>query len=218
MNNTLVGAIAVIVIIVGGIWYWSTRDVAVTTTPEPAVPTPVVTPQATASTYTNNELGYSITLPTKQASTASEILYSVDTAYSYTKDPDTVIKGVQFTIPGGLIGNTNLSKDTYLSIESLDDVTTCEAEAFIASESVTSRMITDGGKSYSFATTSEGAAGNRYDEYLYVLPDSSPCTALRYYIHTTALENYPAGTVTAFNQTALLNTFDQIRQSLTFTE
>jgi hypothetical protein len=219
MNDTLLGTIAVIVIIVAGMWYWSNRDTVVTPTPEPIVlPTPIVTPPVTTSTYTNDELNYSVTLPTKQASTASETLYRVDTAYSYTKEPDTVIEGIQFTIHGGLIGNTNLSKDTYLSIESLEDVDTCEAEAFISSDEVTSRTITDNDKTYSFATTTEGAAGNRYEEYVYAIPDSSPCIALRYYIHTTAIENYPTGTVTAYNKTTLLNTFDQIRRSLTFAE
>ena len=57
-------------------------------------------------------------------------------------------------------------------------------------------------------------AGNLYTEYVYAIPGTSPCLAIRYFIHSTQLGNYPPGMVTAFNQQALLSEFDGIRRSL----
>jgi len=50
----------------------------------------------------------------------------------------------------------------------------------------------------------EGAAGNRYEEQVWALKDSSPCFAVRYFIHSTVVENYPEGTVIEFDKPASL--------------
>ena len=71
------------------------------------------------------------------------------------------------------------------------------------------------GTEYSFATTSDAGAGNFYEEHIYALPYSKPCTAIRYLIHSTNIANYDPGTKTEFNRPALLQTFDVIRDSLT---
>ncbi len=67
---------------------------------------------------------------------------------------------------------------------------------------------------YSVATSSGAAAGNRYEEMIFAFPASSPCTAVRYYIHSTAVGNYPEGSVREFDREALLAEFDAIRKTI----
>jgi hypothetical protein len=66
-------------------------------------------------------------------------------------------------------------------------------------------------------TAIESAAGNTYEELVYVLadsPDPQNCMAVRYFIHTTRIENYEPGTVREYDRAALLRSFDEIRRSL----
>ena len=63
--------------------------------------------------------------------------------------------------------------------------------------------------------TTGAGAGNRYFETVYAISGSSPCFAVRYFIHYSVIENYPAGTVQQFNEPALVSQFDSIRRTLT---
>jgi hypothetical protein len=49
---------------------------------------------------------------------------------------------------------------------------------------------------------------------VYAIPGTKPCTAVRYFIHYSVFENYPPGTVKAFDHAALVATFDAIRRTL----
>jgi hypothetical protein len=79
---------------------------------------------------------------------------------------------------------------------------------------VKSQTVKEGVRSYSVASTTDAAVGNRYEEWVYAIPDSHPCTAVRYFIHYAAIENFPQGAVQEFDKAALLSTFDQIRRTL----
>ena len=142
--------------------------------------------------------------------------YAVDAAYVNTEfGPGKDIKGVKFTIPASLATGTNLSSyDTGVSVESLPAATDCQAGLFLDG-SGKAQTVTDNGVDYSFATTTQGAAGNRYEEDVWAIPEgTTSCLAVRYLIHSSVFENYPAGTVTEFDRAALVSQFDQIRHSL----
>jgi hypothetical protein len=140
--------------------------------------------------------------------------YTVDQKYTYEAlGPGKGIKGVKFTIPAAATTGTNLSKDTYISVEVLPKATTCTADLFL-DNSRKATTFSDNGVDYSVATTSGAGAGNLYDETVFAIPGTSPCTAVRYFIHSTQVANYPAGTVKAFDRTGLINEFDNIRRSL----
>lgn len=139
--------------------------------------------------------------------------YSVDESFKNELSPDLRISGVKFTIPKDLAKGTNLSSDTYLSVESIPATQICTADLFFDGDKKATQK-TDAGVIYSVATSSDAGAGNRYEEIVYALPGTNPCMAVRYFIHYTVLENYATGTVTAFNREALVTSFDHIRQSL----
>ena len=139
--------------------------------------------------------------------------YTADQKYVYQAlGPGLQINGVKFTIPSSATTGTNLSKDTYLSVEVQPKVTTCSASLFLDSKKTTT--FTDNGVDYSVATGTDAGAGNIYDEAVFAISGSSPCTAVRYFIHSGNIGNYPAGSTKEFDKAGIINEFDNIRRSL----
>ena len=136
--------------------------------------------------------------------------YMVDESYQYEPDPDLSLSGVKFTIPFSFSEGTNLSEGSYLSIENFPKIKTadCSAKLFFSSGLPLSEYSDE---NYSVASLSDAGAGNRYEETVYAIPGSNPCTAIRYLIHYMAFENYPAGAIKEFDKPALIKEFDQIR-------
>jgi len=163
-------------------------------------------PGGLPQSYQNTDKGFSLRYPTG---------YTVDESYTYQElGPGKDIGGVKFTVASSTTAGTNLSSDTYLSVEEIPNATTCSASLFVDKGAQLS-TVTENGTTYSMATSSDAGAGNRYDETVYALPGTNPCVAVRYFIHYGAFENFPAGTVTQFNEAALVDQFDTIRRTLT---
>jgi membrane-bound inhibitor of C-type lysozyme len=160
--------------------------------------------------YTNGTAGFSFRYPSS---------YTLDTSYVYQElGPGKNISGVKVTIPSSIATGTNLAADSYLSVEQLPNVQDCEASLFLGSAVTSTSTVTDGNTTYSYAQGSGAGAGNLYEEDVYALPGTNPCTAVRYFIHSTQLGNYPTGSVVAFDHAALITQFDQIRRTLTLAQ
>ncbi len=202
MKKVIIIAVIALLILGAGafVWYTWPKDAS-----EPEITEPIVeTPIETTRTYTSSTLGYSMTYPA--AFVPSDHTYE----FSETKNID---GGFKVTVPQEFATGTNLSADSYVAVEQLPNARACTGDIFVRAN-VTASEVEDGGVTYSVASSTEGAAGNRYEEWVYAIKDSAPCTAVRYYIHSTAIENYPEGTVTEFNREALLSEFDGMRRSL----
>ena len=156
--------------------------------------------------YLDGTAGFSIRYPAD---------YLIDTSYKYQAlGPGKDISGVKFTIPSNFTAGTNLSSfDTGVSVEIIPAVQDCSAGLFLDG-STSIQTVTDNGNEYSFASTIQGAAGNRYEEEVWAIPGINPCVAIRYFIHSTNIGNYPEGTVSEFDRATLISQFDKIRQSL----
>jgi membrane-bound inhibitor of C-type lysozyme len=156
--------------------------------------------------YLDSTVGFSIRYPTD---------YSVNTSYKYQAlGLGKNISGVKFTIPSSITTDTNLSSDTGVSVEIIPATQDCNASLFLDGNANV-QTVTDNGSEYSFASTTEGAAGNRYEEDVWAILGTNPCIAIRYFIHSTNVDNYDAGTVSEFDRAALISQFDKIRHSLT---
>lgn len=157
--------------------------------------------------YSDGTTGFSIRYPAD---------YLINTFYKYQAlGPGKDINGVKFTIPTTLTPNTNLSSfDTGVSVEIIPATQDCNANLFLDG-STNLQTVTDNGRDYSFASTNGAAAGNRYEEKVWAIPGTNPCLAIRYFIHSTNIANYPVGTVSEFDYNSLISQFDKIRQSLT---
>jgi hypothetical protein len=167
-------------------------------------PRPAQQPPTGWRIYGDAKLGFSVAYPAK---------WRVDRAHVYpTPIDDTRIVGVAFMIPPKLALHTNLSTDSYLSIESAPSTDTCKPNAFLAT-SDTQRDEDHGSLLWSVATSGDAGAGNLYDETVYALKGSHPCLAIRYFVHSTNVGNYTPGTVKQFDRAGLFGTFDRIRST-----
>lgn len=167
-----------------------------------ATETPV---EQETTTYAYPPLGFSIQYPKN---------YSINESYMYQGLGEEGIPGIKVTVPKDVSDKTNLSSDSGVSIEYVPNAETCTASIFLYGNP-TATTMTDGGVSYSVATDSGAGAGNIYEEKVYALAGANPCIAVRYFIHSTQLANYPEGTKKAFDREQLLAEFDAIRHSLT---
>lgn len=141
----------------------------------------------------------------------------MDSSYEYQElGPGMAIGGVKFTIPESVATGTNLSADSYVSVEEIPATSTCSAAMFLDAGAITSGpvMLSNNGVTYSVASSTGAGAGNRYEETVYAIPGTDPCIAVRYFIHYGVIENYPVGMISQFDEAALKAQFDEIRRSL----
>lgn len=135
----------------------------------------------------------------------------VDEAYvNETMGPDHTIKGVAFYVPQRFARGTNLHDDSALSVEHLPGIN-CKPSQFV-DPAEDPRIIGADGRRYRTAHGEDAGAGNRYETTIFVVDGT--CTAVRYFLHYSAIENYDPGTVTAFDRKAVLARFDRMRASL----
>ena len=205
MAKILIVVFVTIMLTAGGLYAWKSLNnkIEVPAAPVTQEPVPAV------DTYASSTLGFSISYPKG---------YTVNDSYAYDQfGPKKLIHGVKFTIPMEMATGTNLSSDTGISVEWLPRAKHCTADIYLTAD-VPALKLTDHGVTYSIATSTGAGAGNFYEEDIYAIASSSPCTAIRYFIHSGNIDNYPPGVVREFDRTALLKEFDKIRQSLTFTQ
>jgi membrane-bound inhibitor of C-type lysozyme len=140
--------------------------------------------------------------------------YAADDGYKYQAlGPGKEIYGTRFTIDPAIATGTNLSPDSYLSVEEIPQASDCSAALFVQPGAEVTGL-SDGDLTYSYASTTDAGAGNRYEEEIYAMPGTNPCVAVRYFIHYAAIENYPEGSVQEFDRTKLLDQFDAMRRTL----
>jgi hypothetical protein len=188
---------------VGAFFYFRPTGDQYGGTPLPSTENPGVSTDKW-KTYGSADYNFSIKYPPD---------FAVDATYKYTeRGPGKDIPGVSFTIPESLRTGTNLSADTKISVEVLANKANCKATDFIDGAQTT-ETVTEGGVTYSVAKGGGAAAGNRYEEIVYAMPN---CQAIRYFIHSTNSANYDPGTVKEFDRAGLLELFDDIRRSYQF--
>ncbi len=165
----------------------------------------VLDPGTLPQVYESGAQGFSLRYPTG---------FVVDEAYRYQAfGPGKDIGGVKFTIAPSIAQGTNLSDDSYVSVEQIPQARDCTAELFL-DQKASAQIVIDGEMTYLVASSTDAAAGNRYEETVYALPGTNPCIAVRYFIHYGVFENYEPGMVVRFDQSALLAQFDAIRRTL----
>lgn len=199
-RKLLIGAGVVIVLAIAGFFAWKFYFNKPAPTPEPVVPQ-----QEVKNTFASSTMGIVITYP---------LAYTADPSFVDTSfGPKKPIHGVKFSIPQTMATGTNLSADSGVIVEQLPRAKNCTGDIFVY-DNVKATTVTENGVSYSVASTSGAGAGNLYEETIYALAGSVPCTAVRYYIHSSNIGNYPPGAVREYDKNALLNDFDDIRSSL----
>jgi len=195
--------LVVIIIILGmvSVWYLSqpgffSRGEVVNTDSESAV----------WRGYSNIDFGFSIKVPPG---------YIVDEAYRYEAfGSGHEITGVSFTVPETLVSGTNLSRDSYISVERLRDVA-CTPSDFLDRVTSGEKVMLDNNE-YNFATSSGVGAGNLYEEGVYMRSIGQYCYGIRLFMHSTNIYNYDSGTVLGFDREMLIRTFQLMATTADF--
>lgn len=136
--------------------------------------------------------------------------YIVDTSSLSRNGVD--VKGVKFFVAPTLFEGTNLSRDSFISVETVETSEECSAKLFFSQGG--SSVTLSKNELYSLASTTDAGAGNRYEEDVFALLGTNPCVAVRYFLHYSAIENYDIGMVHEFDKATLFSTFDKIRSTL----
>jgi hypothetical protein len=174
--------------------------------PPASAPPASSAPPVLAGWVRYSETGFSIAAPAA---------FTPDPSHDYgALGPGKDIKGFSLTIPASLAKGTNLGGDSYIAVETLPGTSPCAAAAFLDSPTA-APSVTSHGLTYLVATGSDAGAGNFYDETVYAVKGSSPCLAVRYFVHSLNIGNFTPGAVKAFNDPALIAQFDAIRATLT---
>jgi hypothetical protein len=194
MKNYLLVLVLIACFMLAG-WYAIMKNQAVV-----AEPVADVFPQS----YEDSGGGFSLHMP---------LGYIPDPTYAAELSPSLVISGVKFRVPAATAAGTNLSRDSFISVEHIQNVMACSADMFFDGTHETLEVM-DQGVTYSVATSSDAGAGNRYEETVYTFPGTSPCIGVRYMVHSSAIQNYDPGTVREFDRVALIAEFDAIRRTL----
>ena len=195
------GGALVVIVLLSGYYLFYGKGTLSHVAPQPSQPQQVATTTYATTTF-------SLIYPSD---------FSINDVYTYDQfGPKKLIHGVKFVIPGEMATGTNLASfDTGISVEQLPRAKNCTADIYLTTD-VKAETWNDNGVEYSVASSSGAAAGNYYEEYIYALPGTHPCTAVRYFIHSTNIGNYPTSTVREFDRSALLIPFDEMRHSLVF--
>lgn len=140
--------------------------------------------------------------------------YSVEEGYVNEIAPGRRAEGVKFVVNPSLAAGTNLSADSFVSVEWLPTLMACDAAPYL-SNPVIAPPVHEGDRTYLVAMSSGAGAGNFYEETVYARRGDKGCVAVRYRIHSTNIGNYDPGTVRVFDKQKLLEQFDGIRRSVT---
>ncbi len=203
MNKTIVFVLLGLAAI-GGAWFIFSPQPEKFENSGPA-DTATVSTGGGGTTYSSQPFGFSVKVPPS---------FTVDESYlNQDLGPGREIPGVAFRIPASMAEGTNLSSDSHIAVEELSDVE-CVPETFLLSPTAESE-VTAGGNTYTKASSSGAGAGNLYEETVYVTEKGGRCYAVRSFIHSTQIANYPAGTVKAFDRSALDSALQSIAASLT---
>ncbi|MCX7366716.1 MAG: hypothetical protein NTV97_33555 [Alphaproteobacteria bacterium] len=135
--------------------------------------------------------------------------FTINERHRYTRlGPGKAIEGVAFMIPRAMTEGTNLAADSYVSVEWRDGQR-CTLADFLA-DATEEEQLNDNGVRWQVGTAGDAGAGNIYEETVHL----RGCDAVRGFVHSTNIANYPPGTVRAYDRVALGNAVDAIRRSL----
>lgn len=203
-RRILIVGIVILALAAGFAWIWRSRPV---TPSQPVITTPTSTTALPTSTLKNvlesKHFGFSIRY-------ASDWLPGEHTYTALGPGHDLV--GVAFAVPKKLASGTNLSTDSYIAVERA--TTTCAMAQFVSAPT-DERTEQVGTTTWRVASASDAGAGNRYSERVSLLQSGSTCFALRLFVHSTNIDNYDPGTITAFDPAPLEDMYVQMRASFT---
>jgi hypothetical protein len=208
----LFGIIIVIILVIAGWFVWSNVSnsgaMQPSTTPTSTVVADII-PNIPNQTYTDSQLSFSIDYPSTAIATSS---FSTDYL------PVTQAPLVAFELPQSMFQGTNLVEaGVYVGASSSPiAIDNCAIPSEENNETQAS-STTLNGQDFNVFTSSGVGAGNLYQETIYRAIQNGWCLEIAELLHSGNIGNYPAGTVTQFDQeefSGILNGIVQSYQSI----
>lgn len=204
----LVGIIIAIIVVIVGWFVWSnvnTAKIGQPGTTSTSTTLADIIPGITNQIYTDPHLSFSIEYPSTAISTSS---------FSAGYLPLTQTPRIAFELPNSMFQGTNLVEaGVYVGATTTPSVlTNCWSPSEQSNETQTGSTTIDGQDFGVFISTGAGA-GNLYQQKAYRTIQSGWCLEIVELLHSGNIGNYPAGTVTQFDQAEYSGILDRIVQS-----
>ena len=124
----------------------------------------------------------------------------------------------QINVPQSYEAGTNFADAKFTVGTSADPsaVATCLTYNPTGGPTTKSTTATINGTTYTVFQSSDVGAGNHYDTTSYRTMRNSQCYVIEYTIHYATFQNFPAGTVTQFDEAGLKTKLDAVAQSFKF--
>jgi len=122
-------------------------------------------------------------------------------------------EGFSIIFPDSLIEGTNLSMDSFISVERLSKGTNWSSKNIIEALNFSSHTELIGDTIFDVSTGSEGTMGNIYQEIVSLATIGEYTYCLRLFLHSHNLGAYDPGTVKKFDYEIFLSTYTSIRKS-----
>lgn len=127
--------------------------------------------------YSSDQYGITFQYPSESV---------INENHQYTAlGPETTIPGISFSLPQEYFEATNLSKDSYIAIETSEK--SCDPDDFVGGSKKDAIKESVAGKQYSKITSADAGAGNFYDEVVYTTLSpytNNLCYAFRLFAHS----------------------------------
>jgi hypothetical protein len=170
-----------------------------------------INPPGQANQYFN----YSDPLGRFQLSYSDEFAYTYYAGGQVTKFPSGFV--LQYIDTKQYI-STNLN-EAYFMIGYSDDaqqVSTCTEPASLGGPETSTGNVTINGITYAKSQAQGVGAGNIYEQDYYRAVHNGTCYEITYYVHYGNIGNYDPATVKEFDHDALIHSFDEILNTMTF--
>ncbi|MDB5237572.1 MAG: hypothetical protein JWL88_674, partial [Parcubacteria group bacterium] len=122
----------------------------------------------------------------------------------------------QVSIPQSFEPKTNFGDAKFTIGTSPDPIAVKNCLVAQSGGPLKSEKVTINGTAYTKLTYSDAGAGNRYDTVSYRTVRNSQCYAIEYTIHSSQFANYPAGSITEFDQTKIQTILESVAHSFRF--
>ena len=167
---------------------------------------------ASTTNYTDASKTFSFSFPS-QFPLFGELGYSQDWVLNSTSSG---LLLAEVMIPKSFEPGTNFgeSKFTIGVSSDPDAVSQCLTPQFPNMEKISTTTVN--GTQFTKFIFSDAGAGNFYDTTSYRTIYNGGCYAIEYTIHSGNIDNYPPGTVTAFDENKIRNIFENMAQSFRF--
>jgi len=165
--------------------------------------------------YTDRSDTFSFAFPSNFDVAGTEMGYG----YAWTAPATTTgMQLAKIVVPKSFEPGTNFG-DAWFSVGvSSDPSAVASCFSTLSGSSDSSVPATIGGITFAKLEFSGAGAGNRYDTTSYRAVRDGQCYAIEYTIHYGVFENYPAGSVTKFDEAKVARALDEVAQSFRFVQ